>query len=259
MNSWLRFPQRRVQPAEPQPAVANGNGVVPALRPRSESAPSAQPRRRPLLLRPVALVGIALVLVALLGYLSAYMRASGRSPVLVAARNLPAGTRLTAADFTTGEIAGDPALVSSLVAGEQLDAVAGRRLSVSVPAGAPLPRAALGTRAKTPASFTLAVPALHALGGALAPGDRVTVLATFENGAGQAETKAIARGLQVLSVGRAESGLEGSAAIPVTVALSDPSVASALALANSDAKIDLLREGGSGGGAPIPPVRESAP
>lgn len=260
MNSWLRFPQRRPAPAEPQTITVNGNGAVPTLRPRTESAPTAAPRRRPFLLRPIPLLGIALVLVALLGYLSAYNRASGRSPVLVAARNLPAGTQLTAADFATRKLAGDPSLMAALVGGGQLDTIIGRRLSSTVPAGAPLPRVAVGGSSQAPASFTLSVPALHALGGALAPGDRVTVLATFDNGAGQAQTKALARGLEVLSVGRAASGLDqGSTTIPVTVALPNPSIASALALANSEAKIDLLREGGAESNAPIPTVKETAP
>ena len=57
----------------------------------------------------------------------------------------------------------------------------------------------------------------------LRPGDRVTVLATFDSGAG-AQARAIARGLRVLTVGRAPEGLDrASASIPVTVALSNPS------------------------------------
>ncbi len=63
----------------------------------------------------------------------------------------------------------------------------------------------------------------------------------------------IARGLRVLTVGQAPEGLDAaSASIPVTVALSNPSAAAALALANSEGKIDLLREGGKGSTAPIP-------
>jgi hypothetical protein len=42
----------------------------------------------------------------------------------------------------------------------------------------------------------------------------------------------------------------------VTVALSNPSLAAGLALANTEGKIDILREGGSGSTAPIPPASE---
>ena len=98
----------------------------------------------------------------------------------------------------------------------------------------------------------LLVVRLRLLGGSLRPGDRVTVLATFQNGTG-AQARAIARGLRVLTVGRAPAGLDTTtASIAVTVALTDPSAAAALALANSEGKIDLLREGEKGSTAPIP-------
>src|SRR5262249_44847084 len=121
-----------------------------------------------------------------------------------------------------------------------------------------LPRASLTGRAAGTAAFTLVLPALHALAGQLGPGDRVTVLATYGSGSGQARTKAIARGLEVLSVGGAPTGIDSaSASIPVTLALPDASLASALALANSDAKVDLLRDSGSTRAAPIPAVTEA--
>jgi Flp pilus assembly protein CpaB len=107
--------------------------------------------------------------------------------------------------------------------------------------------------------MTLAVPIQHALGGQLAPGDRITVLATYTNATGQGQTRAIARNLEVLSVGSA-SGFNASAqTIPITVALSNPSVASALALANETGKLDLLRESGASATAPIPSASASAP
>src|SRR5262249_8052687 len=100
--------------------------------------------------------------------------------------------------------------------------------------------------------FTLVVTPLRALGGSLRAGDRVTVLATFERGTAT-HARAIARGLRVLTVGRPSGGLDAStASVAVTVALPDPSVAAARALANAEGKIDLLRDGGRGSTAPIP-------
>jgi Flp pilus assembly protein CpaB len=123
---------------------------------------------------------------------------------------------------------------------------------VPVAAGAPIPRAALATPGQQTASFTLAVPVLHALAGGLRPGDRVTVLATFTNAAGQAVTRVVGRHLEVIAVGQA-SGFEASSqSIPVTVALPDPSLASGLALANEAGKLDLLRDGSARSAAPIP-------
>jgi hypothetical protein len=85
----------------------------------------------------------------------------------------------------------------------------------------------------------------------------VTVLATFTAANGQAQTRAVARNLEVLAVGSA-SGFDASTqTIPVTIALPNPSLASALALANEAGKLDLLRESGAASGAPIPNV--SAP
>jgi Flp pilus assembly protein CpaB len=95
---------------------------------------------------------------------------------------------------------------------------------------------------------------MHALAGQLAPGDRVTVLATYTGTNGQAQTRAVARNLEVLAVGSASGFNANAQAIPVTVALPDPSLASALALANEAGKLDLLRENGAHRAAPIPPA-----
>jgi Flp pilus assembly protein CpaB len=150
------------------------------------------------------------------------------------------------------ELAGDAEAMASLVPESERETVLGRELAAPVSQGAPLPRAAVAGRSSGPAALTLVVPALRALGGSLRPGDRVTVLATFQSGAG-ARARAVARGLRVLEVGQAPEGFDSdSASIPVTVALRDPSAAAALALANSEGKIDLLREGAKSRTAPIP-------
>jgi Flp pilus assembly protein CpaB len=133
----------------------------------------------------------------------------------------------------------------------------GRALKEPVAAGAPIPASALASTRGGTDSMTLAVPLQHALGGQLAPGDRVSVLATYTSANGHAQTRAVARNLEVLAVGTASGFNASSQTIAVTVALPHPSVASALALANEAGKLDLLRESGGGAGAPIPPV--SAP
>ncbi|MGH2948863.1 MAG: RcpC/CpaB family pilus assembly protein, partial [Solirubrobacteraceae bacterium] len=126
-------------------------------------------------------------------------------------------------------------------------------LASALPAGTPLPRSALAARAPATSAMTLAVPALHALGGALQPGDRVTVLATFGAGSGHARTRPVARGLQVLAVGALPPSVDPTTAtVPVTVALSDVALASDLALAGNHGKLDLLREGDGAATAPIP-------
>jgi Flp pilus assembly protein CpaB len=243
----MRF--ERAADVEVQPSE-NGR---PQLRLRSpEEVTAARPSAWRRLTQPLPLIGVVLVLAALAGYWSVYSATTGRTPVVVAAHNLPAGAVLRTSDLRTAELAGDAGTMAALVPERDLEAVLGRELVAPVAQGAPLPQASVAAGGSGPAALTLVVPALRALGGSLRPGDRVTVLATFESGAG-ARARAIARGLRVLSVGQAPEGLDAaSASIPVTVALSDPSAAAALALANSEGKIDLLREGGKSSTAPIP-------
>ena len=241
----MRF--RRAAQVDTKPSE-NGHVQV-RLRDVDEPAPRPSLRR---LTRPLPLIGVLLVVVALAGYWSIYSATTHRTPVLVAAHDLQAGAPLRASDLRTAELAGDAGTLAALVPERELETVLGRELAAPVPQGAPLARASVAQSGAARAAFTLVVPTLRALGGSLRAGDRVTVLATFESGAG-ARARAIARGLRVLSVGLPPEGLDrASASVPVTVALSDPSVAAALALANSEGKIDLLREGASGSTAPIP-------
>jgi hypothetical protein len=87
------------------------------------------------------------------------------------------------------------------------------------------------------------------------------VLATFGAGSGAASTRPLARNLEVLSVGEASANADPSTTtVPVTVALSEPSSASQLALADEDGKIDLLLEGSQASTATIPQANQgSAP
>lgn len=232
----------------------NGRPQV-RLRGPDEVSP-ARPSLRRRLAQPLPLVGVLLVLLALGGYWSVYRATTERTPVLVAARDLPSGAVLRPTDVRSAELAGDSETMAALVTEAELAAVSGRELTTPVPAGAPLVRAAIAPNGSGPAAFTLVVPALHALGGELRPGDRVTVLATFGGGTGS-RARAIARGLRVLTVGEPPETLDSaSATIPITVALPDPTLAAGLALANSEGKIDLLREGANGRTAPIPPASE---
>lgn len=244
------------QPIENGRAAPAENGHVQVrLRDRDLTAP-AGPTLRGRLGRPLPLIGALLVATALAGYWSVYRATTHRTPVLVAAHDLQAGTVLRPSDLRTAELAGDAGTMAALVPERELETVLGRGIAAAVSEGAPLPRATVAAAGSGPAAFTLVVPALRALGGSLRPGDRVTVLATFESGAG-ARARALARGLRVLTIGVPPEGLDrNSSSIPVTVALPDPTLVAGLALANTEGKIDLLREGGKGASAPIPPASE---
>lgn len=254
MNDWTRI--RRRWPHAPERAARNGGAGRAQLRLRPEPSTAAAPRRsRP---APLTLLGALLVLLAFVGFVTVLNHAGHRIAVLVAARSLPAGTVLQPADLQTGKVAANAAMLSTLLPGSDSQQTVGRTLRAPVSAGAPLVRSALATTTAQPAQFTLVVPLLHALGGNIEPGERVSVLATYDQaGAGQANTRPIARGLVVISVGRPPAGLDAaSATIPVIVALPNPSLAAQLALANSDAKIDLLRDGSRTAAAPIPAATE---
>ena len=205
--------------------------------------------------RPLPLAGLALVLIALIGYWSVYSATTSRTLVLVPTRDLPAGAVLRASDIRAAELAGDDAVVGSAVEERGLHGVIGRRLAAPVAADVPLPRSALAAPTRSASAFTLAVPAIRAVGGSIQPGDRVAVLATFGAGSGGARTRVIARALEVLAVGPNGGSLDRrEATIPVTVALPEPSSVSELALANDDATISLLLEGARGATDPIPPA-----
>lgn len=254
--NWSRQPRlRRKQP--PATATLLERPLV-RLRPEDGNGHAARSSRaRRGLLRPLPVAGSLLIVVALIGFWSAYNHASTRTQVVVAARSLPAGAQLRVGMLTTAGLAASSSLLETLVPGRELDLMVGRVLQQPVAAGAPVPQVALAAAGRQPSSFTLAVPVLHALAGGLVPGDKVTVLATFTTVAGQSVTRAIARGLQVLSVGQASGFDASSQTVPITVALPNPSLASQLALANEAGKIDLLREGAGAQTAAIP--QASAP
>ena len=236
----LRFPRRHR-------SSTSVDGRPPRLAPaRPTGSPrgslSGLPRR---LAQPLPLVGIALLVIAAVGYLA--VAAGSRthsSEVVVAARSLPAGARLTVRDLRLVKLSADQRLLGELVPASAESTLLGRRLAAPAFAGLPIGRASLAVAGGGPAAFTLTVPALHALGGTLSVGDRVSVLATFTSQTGSATARVLARHLVVLSVGQPPTGVDASSTtVPVTVALPNPSIASELALANSNGKIDLLRDG----------------
>ncbi|MDE3131775.1 MAG: Flp pilus assembly protein CpaB [Acidobacteriota bacterium] len=244
-----RRPGRDDDPPVGLAAVAPERLTV-RLRLDGDGGPPRQQRRR--LLQPLPLAAAFLILLALIGYWSVYQQTGRRSQILIAARTLPAGHTLRAGDLATAKLGGDAQVLATLIPVSERASLVGRSLKTTVAAGAPLPQAALAATGRGVDAFTLAVPLLHALAGSLAPGDRVTVLATYTSASGQTLTRPVVRNLEVLAVGAASGFDAASQTIPVTVALPDPAEASALALADEAGKLDLLREAGGGASAPIP-------
>ena len=236
---------RRVR-VDPGGALRIAPRIAPTLGPRARHLP----RRY---LRPLPVVGAGLVLAGLAVLLGAGSSAGGPTRVLVATHALPGGTVLRASDVRSAGIGAGSGVLATLVPASQERRALGETLSSPLSSGQPLARSALA--AGEPAAFTLTVVAEHALGGALRVGDRISVLATFQTSAGGELTRELARELLVLAVGQPPSiGDPSEATVPVTVALPDPALAVRLALANSAARIDLLRDGEPAGSALPPPA-----
>jgi Flp pilus assembly protein CpaB len=254
MNS--RFNKRDGRKEEQRgsaPALSAVEVERPLLRTRTDQdRPPKRHARQHRLAQPLPLAAVLLILLALIGYWSVYNQTTRRTQVLVAAHALPAGRVLRPSDLTSSGLAGNKQVLATFLPAANESLLVGRALKTPVAAGAPIPQTALESARGGSDSFTLAVPSMHALAGQLAPGDRVTVLATYTGTNGQAQTRAVARNLEVLAVGSASGFAANTQTIPITVALPDPSLASALALANEAGKLDLLRESGARAGAPIP-------
>ena len=102
----------------------DANGSPPTVRPREPLTPAApaSPGRAGArrLLQPLPAAGIALVLIALVGYLGVYSASTKRTQVLLATHALSPGTVLTASDVRSGGIAAEGSVLAALLpAGER--------------------------------------------------------------------------------------------------------------------------------------------
>ena len=246
-----RLLRRRTSPASSTPGRSGGDGHL-GIAPRASANGRPAPRARRLL-QPVPLAGFALMLVGLLVVLGYSAAAGKRTAVLIAAHNLPAGTLVKPSDLRSSQLAADSVVLAALVPESGEAGVVGQRLTVPVASGDPVERSVLAAASAAPAAFTLALPSAHALGGQLQPGNRVTVIATFTGATGGATARVVARDLLVLAVSLPPAvGDPSQVTVSVTVAVPNESVVTQLALANSVAKLDLLREPIHPSAAPIP-------
>jgi Flp pilus assembly protein CpaB len=178
---------------------------------------------------------------ALLANLAVLRSLDQGMPVVVAARQLPAGHVLTAGDLTTRSVDGDSDLLAALVPGERLEELVGQVLTHQVAAGDPLrvsdvlPAAASGLRA-----MSIPVEPAHAAGGALSVGDRVDVIAVADGVA-----RYVLDHAEVLQVAPTQSaGLGGSAGFYVVVAV-DRDEALQLAVAMREQAVEVVKSTGA--------------
>jgi hypothetical protein len=203
-------------------------------------------RRRPGLPTGRAVVGGLLVALAAVGtFAAATTGGDGREPVVVAARALAPGEVVGPGDLTTARFAlpdgtegfADPASLVGAVLVGPLDAgdLVQRADVVAAPGEA------------GGAEVSVSVPEARALGGAIARGERVDIVATTGSGA-DACTARVAAGALVV---RVDTGTDGLGAVDaVVLRLAVPTADDALALAHAAQAGDLTVVRTTGGSPP---------
>lgn len=184
---------------------------------------------------PLALVAVGCMAVSIVAFVGLQLSSSDRSPVLVVARPVAAGTALTDADLTVAEVSADPAL--DPIALSARDSVLGRTAAVDLTPGTLLVDAAMGQARVLDAGEAIVgieVTAASAPTGTMAVGDRVQLVETAAPGSAGA---AAASGRAVLADGRvtdiggsSTSSSSGAVHLAVAVpAVAAPSIAAASA------------------------------
>jgi Flp pilus assembly protein CpaB len=121
------------------------------------------------------------MLIAIGGSIAVWTTQQDTRSVLVAARELPAGTTLTAGDLAIAHVRLDDSLYAAALPSAQVSSVIGRQLAEPAHANQLLVGAQLSTHPVVgPDQLVLAIPvrAETAAGGHIRPGDLVQVLAT---------------------------------------------------------------------------------
>ena len=216
--------------------------------------PVAARAGRPAWVNPRTLLGVLLFSIAFLAGQRVLEGARQTDPVWVASKDLAEGIKLQSGDVELVEVRLPADLLDRYAhASEDLN---GATLTRAVRAGELIPTGWLAPSNKQSAlSLTIPVPPEHAVGGALRPGDRVNVFATFDSADVRARTTLVARDVEVLDVVTAGGVVTGGESFTgVTVAVS-PAQAGTVALAIRAAEIDIARIDGATTPAPPRTVR----
>jgi pilus assembly protein CpaB len=161
--------------------------------------------------------------------------------VWAAARDLPANSTLSPADLEPVAVK----LPSELLAryAPAATVVTGELTIRSLRRGELLPALSLAPANTTSGISSISIPVSpeHAVGGALSPGDRVDVYATFDAADVRARTTSILRNAEVSDVVEASGLVVGGEATVGIVVSTSPSKAAAIAFALRTGEIDVVR------------------
>lgn len=219
----------------PLGTVAGGNGGSRSLRRRS-SLPTGR-----------AVVGGFLVALSALGIFAAYTSATAgpTTEFVIARRDLPIGTRLTADDLTTM-----PMELPDVVARDAAFAAEGPLVGATtvgpVRRGELVQAGDVVEKRSGPAELEVSfeLETSRALAGTLRPGERVDVLATFGAGA-DTYTVTVVRQAKVLEAGQQDGGLAGADTDVISLSVPTADEAMALTHAVNAGKVTLVRSTGA--------------
>jgi Flp pilus assembly protein CpaB len=208
----------------------------------STAVPRSMARLRRIDLRVV--IGLALLLAGVLGTVAVVQRAGQRVPVLVVAREVPAGQVVGDQDVRVAELALAPG-VATLGAGDR-GRVVGRVASVPLAAGQVLTPAAIVDAGPALGPGRVAVAPEHAAAGLLRAGDRVAVVASGTPDQPDVRAGVVLSSVPVLSVlvPPADVGGEGRLLVSVAVTLEEAPLLARAAQATID--LVLLPRAGDG-------------
>ena len=212
---------------------------------RSRPMNGRQVRRRQPLPTGRAVLGGFLIAIAALGIFVAWTGAT-RGPVekfVVAARDLPIGTRLTADDLRLVEM-DLPASLAARSAFDSTGALVGVQVINPIKAGELVQASALidakAEVGRLEVSFS--IEAGRAVGGSLKAGEFIDFLATFGAGS-ETYTATVLQGSRVLRVDASGGSLGSSDARVITLEVANAEEARAVAHAVNVAKVVLVRSG----------------
>lgn len=198
-------------------------------RPAPAAAPPSAPRR-PLHTR-LSTGHVLIVAAALAAAVANYAVLTGMDDtvaILVASADAPAGSPADAIALRPADVRLDDATLGTLVRPADLDGLAGRVLTADLPAGSPLRWSDLAAAAAPDGlrRMSIPLPRERAVGGAIAPGDRVDVIQVVDGTA-----RFVVAGAEVLDVApEGDTALGGLAGFYVSIAV-DPDAALCLAAA----------------------------
>lgn len=196
------------------------------------------------------MVGVALVVVSVVGGVRLASAADRTVAVVASARDLPANHTLVPEDLRVAHVNASDAVLDGLVRTDDISSLSGQVLLFPLEADALIGRSSLADAPTSGPEITVPVTPEHALGGRIQLGDRVDVLGSFNDPGTGARTLTIATDAVVVELVRGEGlfGQREGALSALTLSVT-PDEALPLAFAIRNADLDLIRTTGTTAGA----------